>query len=94
MREEFEARGLRTDGMNIEGRKEGVRGTMEVFVRQPTVGAEWGNVKVEVRRLVDAALVIAGERVEGRLGTKASSLEKKKKKKASGSLRPVHPRYG
>ncbi|KAI4124997.1 MAG: hypothetical protein LQ338_004512 [Usnochroma carphineum] len=70
VREEFRARGLGTDGMGLKGEEKEVRGTMEVTVRQPTVGAEWGAVKKEVGRLVGAVVDMAEEKGEDKIRKK------------------------
>ncbi|KAL8648803.1 MAG: hypothetical protein Q9210_004777 [Variospora velana] len=67
VKEELKARHFGMHGVGIKAPKKEVRGTMEVFVRQPTVGAEWGDLKTEVRRLVDAVVYMAEAKSEAKM---------------------------
>lgn len=64
VKEELEKKHLNMYGIGLNGQRKEVKGTMEVTVRQPTVGAEWGDVKAQVRRLVEAVVDRAESRVE------------------------------
>ncbi|KAL8973694.1 MAG: hypothetical protein Q9197_002066 [Variospora fuerteventurae] len=67
IREELKARHFGMHGIGIKAPKKEVRGTMEVFVRQPTVAAEWGDLRTEVRRLMDAVVYMAEAKAETKM---------------------------
>ncbi|KAI4186171.1 MAG: hypothetical protein LQ348_004262 [Seirophora lacunosa] len=67
VREELEAKHFGMDGVRMKVPKKEVRGTMELSVRQPTVGAEWGDLKTEVRRLVEAVVHMAEAKTEAKM---------------------------
>lgn len=60
VREELKVRGLGLDGLGLHGGKKQMRGTMEVTVRQPAIGAAWADIKADVGRLMKAAVDMAG----------------------------------
>lgn len=59
VRAEFAARGLNIDGAGAGKERYGVNGTMEVYVRQPSLGAKWHHLKAEMGRVVDAVIQTA-----------------------------------
>ncbi len=59
LREELKARGLGLDGLGLDGRREEMKGTMEITVRQPAIGAAWADVQADVGRMMKAAVDMA-----------------------------------
>lgn len=67
VREELEARNFGMDGFGIEKPRKEIRGTMEVIVRQPTVGVRWEDLKSDIGRLVEAVVVMAESKAEAKI---------------------------
>ncbi|KAL8903852.1 MAG: hypothetical protein Q9207_003650 [Kuettlingeria erythrocarpa] len=59
VREELKVRGLGLDGLGLDGKREQLKGTMEVTVRQPAIGAAWADVQADVGRMMKAAVYMA-----------------------------------
>lgn len=61
------------NGLGLDGRKREMRGTMEVTVRQPTIGAEWADVKADVGRLMRAVVDMAKSKTGEKTGKKKAA---------------------
>ncbi|KAL9581195.1 MAG: hypothetical protein Q9212_004041 [Teloschistes hypoglaucus] len=59
-KEELKIKGFGPDGMSLAGGNQDVRGTMNVYVKQAAVTAEWRSVKAEVGKVLEAVVNMSG----------------------------------
>ncbi|KAL8638246.1 MAG: hypothetical protein Q9228_004589 [Teloschistes exilis] len=59
-REELKIKGFGPNGISLVGGNKDVRGTMNVTVKQGAVTAEWGSVKAEVGKVLEAMVNMTG----------------------------------
>lgn len=52
-KEELKIKGFGPEGMRLAGGNEGLRGTMDVYVRKGAVTAEWRSVRAEVGKVLE-----------------------------------------